>query len=95
MSGIGYILGDGKKILFWHHEWIHGVVLKFRFPRLFAMAVNKDATVFKSGIFFDGEWQWNIIFRRRLFNWEVELWNSFWELLGGYSICTTLKDSIV
>ncbi|XVF82174.1 hypothetical protein PTKIN_Ptkin16aG0024000 [Pterospermum kingtungense] len=59
------------------------------------MAVNKHATVFESGIFFDGEWQWNIIFRRRLFNWEVELWNSFWELLGGYSICTTLKDSIV
>ncbi|XVF81976.1 hypothetical protein PTKIN_Ptkin16aG0005800 [Pterospermum kingtungense] len=70
MAGVGYVLGDGKKISFWHQEWIPGSVLKFMFPRVYALAVDKNAIVADCGVLINKVWQWNVVLKRRLFGWE-------------------------
>ncbi|XVF81381.1 hypothetical protein PTKIN_Ptkin15bG0150400 [Pterospermum kingtungense] len=95
VSGIGYLLGDGKSIQFWHHEWIPGMILKYSFPRIFALVTNKDAKVAKCGEFIDGVWHWSLILRRRLFNWEVTSWNGLLEIIKDFCVYNSLKDAIV
>lgn len=51
MDGLGYSLGNGVRISFWCHEWIDGVMLKFGFPRIFALANNKTGVVAEFGSF--------------------------------------------
>ncbi|XVF79053.1 hypothetical protein PTKIN_Ptkin14bG0188900 [Pterospermum kingtungense] len=45
LLGFGYSLGNGESIRFWHHEWIPGVILRFSFPRIYALSVNKEGKV--------------------------------------------------
>ncbi|XVF83970.1 hypothetical protein PTKIN_Ptkin16aG0537100 [Pterospermum kingtungense] len=95
MLGIGFLLGDGKRILFWHHEWIPWIILKYKFPRIFALVISKDATVSECGEFIDGNWCWNLTLRRRLFGWEESWWVALMDLIKNYSVCNSIKDSIV
>lgn len=56
-------LGLGDKIRFWHDNWASELPLKFLFPRLFALTVNKDCSVAAMGSFLghsQDSWRWNI-----------------------------------
>lgn len=44
-ENIRRIVGDGRETLFWYDNWVGEVPLRFKFPRLFDLAVNKDRTV--------------------------------------------------
>jgi hypothetical protein len=39
------IVGDGRTTLFWFDHWAGGTPLRFQFPRLFDLAMNKDCMV--------------------------------------------------
>ncbi|KEH34160.1 hypothetical protein MTR_3g462420 [Medicago truncatula] len=60
-------VGDGANTMFWTHRWIGGLPLCVRFPRLFDLAENKNATMadmFSLGLSHGGDgWRW----RRSLF----------------------------
>ncbi|XVE62137.1 hypothetical protein DITRI_Ditri06bG0094700 [Diplodiscus trichospermus] len=71
-SSVGYSLGNSGKIKFWDMEWILGTILKFSFPRIFALAVNKEGRVKEYGNFVNNVWGWNITLRRRLFGWKMQ-----------------------
>ncbi|XVF78436.1 hypothetical protein PTKIN_Ptkin14bG0132900 [Pterospermum kingtungense] len=73
---MGYLLGDGSRILFWSQDWIPGKVLKYEFPRIHALSLSKDGKVKEFGRFVDGRWTWEIPLRRPLFNWEISQWNA-------------------
>jgi len=67
-----WVVGGGGTTYFWTNDWVGGVPLRVRFPRLFALAENKWAKVeemarrgCQEG---GGAWRW----RRRLLAWEEE-----------------------
>jgi len=39
------VVGDGRHTLFWHDNWVGGIPLKNRFPRMFVLAETQDSTV--------------------------------------------------
>ncbi|XVF78990.1 hypothetical protein PTKIN_Ptkin14bG0183000 [Pterospermum kingtungense] len=62
---MGFLLGDGKRIPFWHVEWIPGIMLKYAFPEIFALACDKDARVIDYCCFVENEWSWIIPLSQR------------------------------
>ncbi|XP_024630861.1 uncharacterized protein [Medicago truncatula] len=67
------VVGGGSSTYFWMDNWVGGVPLHVRFPRLFDLAENKWVTVSKMagrGWVVEGDaWVW----QRRLLVWEEEL----------------------
>ncbi|GMI79579.1 hypothetical protein HRI_001627200 [Hibiscus trionum] len=63
---------DGKSILFWSDVWISEAPLQIIFLRVFALSINKSGKVLDFGSKINLSWVWNIVLRRRLFDWEVE-----------------------
>ncbi|KAK8663773.1 hypothetical protein V6N13_083578 [Hibiscus sabdariffa] len=71
--------------------WIGNIPLKTAYPRIHALALLKEGVISDFGSLENGGWRWNITLRRRLFDWEVQLWNDFANLLnsvasGSYSV---------
>ncbi|XVF85746.1 hypothetical protein PTKIN_Ptkin17bG0142100 [Pterospermum kingtungense] len=95
LSGLGVLLGNGSRILFWSQEWIPGVILKVNFPRIYALAMLKEGKVNDYGYFDNNKWIWNIPLRRDVFDWEIPQWNHFCSLLQNYCICNTIEDKLV
>ncbi|XP_028114459.1 uncharacterized protein LOC114312434 [Camellia sinensis] len=59
-------------MLFWKDNWARNVCLKDVFPRLYSLSVGKDESV---GLVYSrrtGAGEWNLNFRRSLFQWNVE-----------------------
>lgn len=71
-DNIRRVVGGGGDTYFWTDNWVGGVPLRIRFPRLFELVVNKWATVEdmeRRGWEVGGDaWVW----RRRLHAWEEE-----------------------
>ena len=88
-------VGDGAETLFWTHRWIGGTPLCVRFPRLFDLTENKDAsvaTLFSLGLMHGGEgWRW----RRRLWAWEEDLLEECRTLLFDVSVFPNVSDKWV
>ncbi|KAK8648730.1 hypothetical protein V6N13_129473 [Hibiscus sabdariffa] len=77
VQNIMYVVGDGKRIQFWSDLWIGENRLKLSFPRVFALACQKSGSIADFGLVVEGVWVWNIPLRRSLFDWEIDLWESF------------------
>ena len=94
-SDCRYCLGDGRNIRFWWDEWIEGVVLRLAFPRIFALAANKEGKVRDLGRWINNYWSWKIVLRRRLFDWELYQWHEICEMLKMYVVSDNFKDSYI
>jgi len=66
------VVGDGLGTLFWYDHWAGETSLRFKYPRLFDLAVNKVCTVadLEREGWDDGGGAW--VWRRRLLAWEEE-----------------------
>ncbi|XVF77248.1 hypothetical protein PTKIN_Ptkin14bG0027800 [Pterospermum kingtungense] len=95
LAGMGYSVGDGSRILFWHHEWIQGKILKFSFPRIFALACLKNGVIKDYGCFVEGIWRWEIDLGRSLFRWEWQQWNDLLSCLNKFQVCDFLRDVLI
>lgn len=52
--------------------WLRNSLLGHKFPQMYLISLQKEETVANMG-FYDGlQWQWNLVWRRRLFQWEGE-----------------------
>jgi hypothetical protein len=78
-ESISRIIGNGARTSFWKDKWCGDVALNIKFPRLFSLAILKEAnTILKEAnirdlVLFDGDRKdWNFAWRRRLFQWEEE-----------------------
>ncbi|KAE8716946.1 Alpha-galactosidase [Hibiscus syriacus] len=74
-------VGNGKRVKFWQDLWIGNHPLMTAFPRMFALAVNKEGTVADFGTKTDSGWVWDIQFRRNAFGWEREPFEELFRLL--------------
>jgi len=44
-DNIRRVVGDGRNTLFWHDNWVGEIPLRFKFSRLFDLAVKKECSV--------------------------------------------------
>jgi len=78
---IEWKVGDGRDISFWEDGWLGCDVLKRVFPRLFSLCLAKNAKVAELESWCNGEWVWNLVWRRPCFEWKKLLVDQFWQAL--------------
>ncbi|OMP09544.1 hypothetical protein COLO4_05373 [Corchorus olitorius] len=88
--GMSTIVGNGKNIKFWLDHWIGDGPLNLRFPRIFSLAVDKDARIADLRTLDNAEWRWSIRLKRNLFSWETEQWNDLQVPVLGYAVLLLL-----
>ncbi|XP_057798040.1 uncharacterized protein LOC131014167 [Salvia miltiorrhiza] len=59
-------IGDGLETSFWEDVWAVDKPLKFVFPRLYNLSLNKKRLVGESGFWVGGSWVWRVEWRREL-----------------------------
>ncbi|WJX91754.1 hypothetical protein P8452_73481 [Trifolium repens] len=65
------VIGDGRATSFWKDTWVGERPFETRFPRLFSISSQKEASV--AAVWAGAETVgWNFQWRRRLFAWEEE-----------------------
>ncbi|CAJ2675195.1 unnamed protein product [Trifolium pratense] len=74
-------VGNGETTSFWLDKWVGNSTLASLFPRLFSISIDKQSMVSDLGECVNGAWQWNLIWRRRIFEWEKELVEQLFQLL--------------
>ena len=79
-----FVVGDGKRVKFWHDCWCGDMPLKGAFPELFVISGDREASVDDIMSFPNGILHWDIRFSRNVHDWELESLSSFMELI--YSI---------
>ncbi|KAJ4838329.1 hypothetical protein Tsubulata_041674 [Turnera subulata] len=85
-------IGNGAKCKFWHDRWLSCNPLKVSFPRLFSMAVHKDACL-QDVLRLEGDlWVWNPLWRRHPFEWELNSINEVHDLLKGLKLSPLKSD---
>ncbi|KAL4310177.1 hypothetical protein GQ457_01G054770 [Hibiscus cannabinus] len=89
-----FSLGDGNSINFWDDYWTDYPSLKLAFPRLYSVAVQKSGKVSEFGCKTLNGWVWNIVLRRELFSWEVEIMEVFLKTLDKAARGSSLYDCI-
>ena len=68
-----FLAGKGNKIRFWSDQWCGCPVLSQRFPHLYAMAVQRNATVEEMWDQNCGQGGWNLRFIRDFNDWELDM----------------------
>ncbi|RVW15857.1 putative ribonuclease H protein [Vitis vinifera] len=70
-SSLELRVGKGNKIRFWTDVWCAGTALSQSFPHLFALAVDRNATVEEMWDQNSDQGGWNLRFLRNFNDWEV------------------------
>jgi hypothetical protein len=65
-------VGDGAHIKFWQHQWCGETTLKSRFPKLYQLVSNPEASVQELASFIGSSFHWNVSFTRSIQDWELE-----------------------
>ncbi|XP_015969969.1 uncharacterized protein LOC107493386 [Arachis duranensis] len=95
IRGLSLEVGNGRQVHFWEDSWLPTGMLKDTFPRLFSVS-NQNGTVIGDCGFWHGlEWIWNFQWRRKLFQWELELVNQLHEVLRSVKLTTEREDQLV
>lgn len=94
-SGMCMVVGNGHNVLFWQDEWIEGVILKDKFPQMFALASNKTGSVNEFGAWVNGDWRWKINLRRSIFGWERAQWSGLLQMITGIILTENMEDKLV
>jgi mannosylglycoprotein endo-beta-mannosidase len=79
-------LGNGMLIRFWKDIWIGEIPLCSLFPRLFSLSEQKEICVGELLKVEEGRRWWNFIWRRNLFQWELDLLNQLVSSLENISL---------
>ncbi|XVF39216.1 hypothetical protein PTKIN_Ptkin01aG0017700 [Pterospermum kingtungense] len=92
---MGFAVGDGSRISFWSNEWIPRYVLKYNFPRIFALSSLKEVKIKEFGFFENNIWVWRITLRRNVFAWELSQWNELCSLLQRFHVSSSMEDRLI
>ncbi|KAK2654624.1 hypothetical protein Ddye_014480 [Dipteronia dyeriana] len=93
-DGFQLVVGSGENVRFWHDVKWNFIPLKIVFPRIYALAINKDGMVRDFGRFEDSKWKWEVSMRRELFDWEIDQWNCFLVSLESINIWENFQDAV-
>ncbi|KAL9663373.1 hypothetical protein QQ045_018759 [Rhodiola kirilowii] len=69
-EGMQVKLGNGNTLRFWDDTWLGDRPLKVSYKKLWSLALNKKAKVKEMGFWAEGNWLWQLKFRRSLYQWE-------------------------
>ena len=71
-DGITWRVGCGDKIKFWEDSWAgHGEALQIKYPRLYRISLQQHQLIQQVGNFNESSWEWNLSWRRALFDNEI------------------------
>ena len=87
------MVGNGANALFWLDQWLGNFSLKHKFPRLFLISSNPNATISSCGFWVGHTWKWNLKWCRNLRSRDLEEWNALQLLLSPVCLSTKEKDS--
>ncbi|RVX21022.1 hypothetical protein VitviT2T_011245 [Vitis vinifera] len=87
-------VGKGNTIKFWTDVWCAETALSHCFPHLFAMAVQRNATVEEMWDQNSGNGNWNLNFLRDFNDWELGLVGDFLQILRGHKP-SGVEDSVL
>lgn len=76
-----WILGNGKRVLFWLDTWIGDRPLAISFRRLFLLSIDKDIYVHDMLSAWELQSSTKPIWRRPLRGWEIDIENSLGDIL--------------
>ena len=66
-------VGSGDKIRFWEDCWTDdGESLKRKYPRLYLISCQQQKLINQVGRFIEIAWEWNLEWRRSLFDNEID-----------------------
>ena len=91
---ITYKVGDGSRIKLWHDIWCGELPLRQKFQDLFHLAQVPDALVADHLHLQGSNFVWDIEFSRPAQDWELEVVDSFMELLYSLVIRPDCMDSL-
>ncbi|GKV02939.1 hypothetical protein SLEP1_g15313 [Rubroshorea leprosula] len=64
--------GEGVSISFWWDNWRGKGYIANKYPRLYSLSTGKDNKIPQMGEWVNGDWKWNLQWRRNLFSWETQ-----------------------
>lgn len=85
---------NGAKTKFQDDIWVGNGPLKDKYPRLYALTVEKSGYIVDSGLWDEDSWQWILPWRRRLFVWEKELESQLLQTLNTVMIRQGFEDGV-
>ena len=86
-------VGRGDRFKFWEDEWIQGEAsLITKYPRLFVVSQQQNQTIQQLGDFKDNEWEWNLSWRRPLFDNEITMASNFLRDIERNTIQRNIRD---
>ncbi|GAU15735.1 hypothetical protein TSUD_235480 [Trifolium subterraneum] len=91
-EGVTKNVGNGRMTSFWFGPRLGGIPLKTQFQRLFQVSTQSTNMMSEMGNWVEGQWVWDLRWRRDLFVWELNLLESFREILDR-AIISTADDS--
>ena len=92
-KGIQWRVGCGDRFKFWEDKWIDGEVsLVVKYPRLFLISGQQNQLIQQMGGYKDGEWEWNLSWRRPLFDNEIPMAVNFLKDVERSAIQTNRRD---
>lgn len=77
-------VGSGSAVRFWLDPWVAQAPLHLTFPRIYALAVKKDAFVNEMRICLHRVWTWSIELRRHCLGWETDEESCFYSTINSY-----------
>lgn len=93
MGGVRKCVGNGEGTKFWKEVWVGEVSLGVKFSRLFSVSVQQEGCIRDMGRWGGGGWEWDLRWRRNLFEWEKELLADLLQAIGVVSVIRDKRDS--
>ncbi|PNY09187.1 ribonuclease H [Trifolium pratense] len=84
-QGVVKKMGNGVQTSFWEDTWVGDISLRERFPRMFSISIQKEASVASLRNLNGGE-RWDLVWRRRLFVWESNLLDELLMIISPVSL---------
>jgi hypothetical protein len=86
--GVKKYIGNGNHTNFWSHTWVGSAPLRSVFPHLFSISIQQNCNVADLRRIVEGEVNWILEWRRRLFVWEERLVIQLMELINSVEVST-------
>ena len=85
--------GQHKILGFWEDMWLDGETsLVTKYPRLFLISCQQNNLIQQMGGHKEGGWEWNLSWRRQLFENEIPMAVNFLQDIEGKTIHTQRRD---
>nr|XP_034930821.1 uncharacterized protein LOC118061489 [Populus alba] len=89
------LIGNGKRTTFWHDIWVANHCLANRFPTLYRLSNDKDASIDKMGMWDGFEWIWLFSWSRPLRGRNIGLLEQLYIVLSKVHLDSESEDRLI